>query len=202
MAALPVDERPRALLNASGINYYGDTGDRRVDERDPAGDGFLANLCRVWEAATRPAEDAGIRVVVMRTGMPLAKGGGFLKPLLLPFRLGLGGRLASGRQYQPWLSMVDWQAIMLFLLDRPDIAGPVNVVGPEPVTNAELTRALAEVLHRPAILPLPQLVLRVAVGEMVVDALDSVRAMPGVLTEAGFTYRHTDVRSALRSAVE
>jgi len=201
MAALPESERPRVLLSSSGVNYYGDTGDRRVDERDPAGDGFLADLCRVWEAATHPAEDAGVRVVRLRTGLPLGKGGGFLKPFLLPFRLGVGGRLGSGRQYQPWLSIVDWQAILLFLLDREDIAGPVNVVGPEPVTNAEFTRALAEVLHRPALLPVPRFALRVVIGEMIVDALASLRIMPGVLTDAGFTYRHNDVRSALRSAV-
>jgi len=200
MAALPRAERPRAFLGQSGVNYYGDTGDTKVDERDPAGEGFLADLCQAWEGATRPAEDAGVRVVRMRTGLPLAREG-FLKPLLRVFRLGIGGRLGNGRQYHPWMSMVDWQAALLFLLDRDDISGPVNVVGPEPVTNAEFTRALARVLHRPALFPVPKFALRVVIGEFSTDALASVRVMPAVLTASGFTYRYTDVTSALRAGL-
>jgi uncharacterized protein len=200
IAALPEAQRPRTFLGQSGVNFYGDTGDLRVDEQTPPGEGFLADLCRVWEAATRPAEDAGVRVVHMRTGLPLAKDG-FLKPLLRVFNLGIGGRLGNGREYHPWLSMVDWQAAMLFLLDRDDVSGPVNVVGPDPVTNAELTRALAAVLHRPAVFMVPRFALRIALGEFSNEALASLRVMPGVLTDAGFTFQHRDVTSAIRAGL-
>ncbi|MEV1144684.1 TIGR01777 family oxidoreductase [Micromonospora sp. NPDC049799] len=201
IAGLPAADRPTVLLNSSAVGWYGDTGDRSVEEDAPAGEGFLADVCRVWEAATRPAEDAGVRVVRLRTGLPLHRDGGLLKPQLLPFRLGIAGRLGSGRQWLPWISMTDWLDATRFLLDRDDLAGPVNMVGPTPVTNAEFTRELARQLHRPAVIPIPALALRVALGGFAQDALASTRVLPGVLTRARFAYRHPDLSSALHAAL-
>lgn len=201
LAGLPTADRPAVLVNSSAIGWYGDTGDRAVEEDAPAGDGFLADVCRVWEAATGPAEDAGVRVVRLRTGLPLHRDGGLLKPQLLPFRLGVGGKLGSGRQWVPWISMADWLAAVTFLLDRDDVAGPVNLVGPNPVTNAEFTRALAEALHRPAVMPIPGIGLRVALGGFADEALKSARVLPGVLRRAGFTFRHPDLTTALKEAL-
>ncbi|MET8122262.1 TIGR01777 family oxidoreductase [Micromonospora sp. NPDC005189] len=201
IAGLPAAERPRVLLNSSAVGWYGNTGDRVVEEDAPAGEGFLADVCRVWEAATRPAEDAGVRVVRLRTGLPLHRDGGLLKPQLLPFKLGIAGRLGSGRQWLPWISMADWLEAIRFLLDRDDIAGPVNVVGPNPVTNADFTRELARQLHRPAVIPIPGLALKVALGGFAHEALTSTRVLPGVLTRAAYPYRHPDLPSALQSAL-
>ncbi|MEU5944565.1 TIGR01777 family oxidoreductase [Micromonospora sp. NPDC047465] len=201
IAGLPDGDRPRVLLNSSAVGWYGNTGDRTVEEDAPAGEGFLADVCRVWEAATRPAEDAGVRVVRLRTGLPLHRDGGLLKPQLLPFKLGIAGRLGSGRQWLPWISLVDWLDAAVFLLARDDVAGPVNVVGPAPVTNADFTRELARQLRRPAIIPIPALALKVALGGFAHEALTSTRVLPGVLTEAGFAFRHPDLAGALRAAL-
>jgi uncharacterized protein (TIGR01777 family) len=201
IAHLPAADRPGALLQASAVGWYGDTGDRKVTEESPAGSGFLADVCRVWEAAARPAEDAGTRVVIMRTGLPLDQDGGLLKPQMLPFRLGIGGRLGGGRQWLPWISLEDWLRAVDFLLDRDDIAGPVNVVGPEPVTNAEFTATFGRVLNRPAVLMVPGLALQIALGGFAGEALKSQRVMPGVLERAGFTWSHPTLESGLRAAV-
>ncbi|AVT39484.1 TIGR01777 family oxidoreductase [Plantactinospora sp. BB1] len=201
IAALPAEQRPRTLLNGSAIGWYGDTGDRPVEEDEPAGEGFMADLCRVWEAATAPAEQAGVRVVRLRIGLPLEHSGGLLKPQLLPYRLGIAGKFGSGRQWIPWISMADWLAAMTFLLDREEIAGPVNVVGPAPVTNAEFTRALGRALHRPTVMPVPGIALRILLGELSVESLRSLRVLPGVLNRAGFAYRHPDLASALQAAL-
>lgn len=202
LAALPPGSRPATLLNQSAVGWYGDTGDKPVDESAPGGEGFLSDVCKVWEAATRPAEDAGVRVVRMRTGLPLDASGGLLKPMLLPFRLGVGGRLGGGRQYISWIALDDWLAAVRFLLDRDDLAGPVNVVGPHPCTNAEFTEALGRAVHRPAVLPVPSVALRVALGGFAHEALVSQRVLPGVLTRAGFGFRYQTVTSALRVALE
>ncbi|MFE9692688.1 TIGR01777 family oxidoreductase [Micromonospora sp. NPDC005806] len=201
IAGLAAADRPAAMLNASAVGWYGNTGDRVVEEDSPAGDGFLADVCRVWEAATRPAEDADVRVVRLRTGLPLHRDGGMLKPQLLPFRLGIAGKLGSGRQWLPWISMRDWLDAVAFLLAREDLAGPVNVAGPSPVTNAEFTRELARQLHRPAIIPVPALALKIALGGFAHEALTSARVLPGVLTKAGFSYTHRDLPSALHAAL-
>ena len=195
-------ERPRTLLQGSAIGWYGDTGDRRVTEESPAGSGFLADVCRVWEAAARPAEDAGTRVVLMRTGFPLSAEGGLLKPQMLPFRLGVGGKLAGGRQWFPWIALSDWLDAVEFLLERQDIAGPVNVVGPDPVTNATFTEALGRLLHRPTVMPVPGFALQVVLGELAGETLRSQRVMPGVLSRAGFRWAHPTLESALRAALE
>lgn len=201
IAGLPAADRPAVLLNSSAVGWYGNTGDRAVTEEAPAGEGFLADVCRVWEAATRPAEDAGVRVVRLRTGLPLHRDGGLLKPQLLPFRLGVAGKLGSGRQWLPWISLRDWLDAAKSLLARDDVAGPVNVVGPAPVTNAEFTRELARQLHRPAIMPIPALALKVALGGFAQEALTSTRVLPGVLDKAGFTWAHPDLPGALRAAL-
>ncbi|MEV4759207.1 TIGR01777 family oxidoreductase [Micromonospora sp. NPDC049559] len=201
MAAVPADSRPAALLNASAIGWYGDTGDRPVEEDAPAGEGFLADLCRVWEAATGPAEDAGVRVVRLRSGYPLHRDGGYLKPQLLPFRLGVGGPLGGGRQWLPWISLADWLAAVEFLLAREDLAGPVNVVGPAPATNREFTREFGAALHRPAVFPVPGFALKILLGGLAVEALSSTRVLPGVLSRAGFSYRHPELRAAFRAAL-
>lgn len=201
LAALPAPTRPSVLLNASGVHWYGDTGDRAADEDAPAGAGFMADLCRVWEAASRPAEEAGVRVVRLRTGLVLHRSGGMLKPLLRQFRLGVGGRLGSGRQYMPVISRADWVAAAVFLLDQSDVDGPVNMVGPAPVTNAEFAKAFGAELRRPALLPVPAFALRAVVGEFATEALMSIRAVPKVLSRAGFQFQHPDVRSALHAAV-
>ncbi|MER7167449.1 TIGR01777 family oxidoreductase [Micromonospora sp. NPDC000207] len=201
IAGLPVADRPKVLVNASAVGWYGNTGDRVVEEDAPAGDGFLADVCRVWEAATRPAEDAGVRVVRLRTGLPLHRDGGLLKPQLLPFKLGIAGRLGSGRQWLPWIAMTDWLSVVTFLLDRADLAGPVNGVGPAPVTNADFTRELARQLHRPAIIPIPAVALKIALGGFAQEALTSARVLPGVLGGAGFDYRHPDLPGALHAAL-
>jgi uncharacterized protein (TIGR01777 family) len=195
-------EPPATFISSSGINIYGDTGDRVVDETDTPGEGFFPDLCRVWEASTRPAEEAGVRVVLLRSGVPLEKDEGFLKPQLLPFRLGIGGPIAGGRQWVPWISLDDWlRAVGFVLTERTDIAGPVNVCAPVPVTNAEFTKAFGAALHRPAVLPVPEFGVRLVVGGVAELAVMSTRAVPGVLSRAGFPFRHQDVRSALAEAL-
>ena len=199
---LPAEDRPRALLQSSAVGWYGDTGDREVTEDAPAGTGFLADVCRVWEAAARPAEDAGTRVALLRTGLPLDARGGLLKPQMPLFRAGAGAKLGGGKQWVPWISLTDWLDAVDFLLGRDDLAGPVNLVGPAPATNADLTRTLGKVLNRPALLQVPGLALQVALGEFAHEALRSQRVLPGVLTRAGFTFTHPDLESALRAAVD
>ncbi len=200
-AIAAADRRPAVFLAASSVGWYGDTGETEVDEHAPPGEGYLADVARVWEAATGPAERAGVRVVRLRTGFPLYRDGGLLGPMILPFQLGLGGRIGSGRQWQPWISMVDWLEAAVFLLHRDDIAGPVNMVGPAPVRSIELTRALARELHRPAVLPIPGPLLRLLLNEFGTDVLVSKRVVPDVLQRAGFSFIHTDVRSAIRAAL-
>lgn len=202
LAALPADTRPGVLLNASGVGFYGDTGDTPVDETSPAGDRFLSGLAQLWEAATEPAAEAGVRVVLLRTGLPLHASGGLLAPLLIPFRLGAGPRLGSGRQWWPWISVTDWEDAVRFLLDRADLSGPVNLTGPHPDTNAVFTRTLAGLLHRPALVSVPSFVLKAAGGEFAEEALISQRVLPGVLTSAGFAFRHPTLRDALRAALD
>jgi uncharacterized protein (TIGR01777 family) len=201
ISRLPEADRPRTLLQGTAVGWYGDTGDRRVTEEAPAGQGFLSDVCRVWEAAARPAEDSGTRVVLLRSGLPLDQDGGLLKPQMAIFRAGLGGRLGSGRQYVPWMALDDWLRAVEFTLEHDEVSGPVNVVGPDPVTNAEFTETLGRVLHRPAVLFVPGLALQVALGGFADEALRSQRVMPGALSKAGFEWAHPTLESALRVAV-
>ena len=193
---------PGTLLNASAIGFYGNRGSEVLDESAPAGDGYFPDVCRAWEAATRTAEDAGVRVCHLRTGLVVGPGGGLLKRMVPLFRAGLGGRLGSGRQYQSWISLADTVGAIRFLAGRADIAGPVNLTAPEPVTNAELTRALAEALHRPAVLPAPGFGLRMVLGEFAGNVTDSTRVVPGVLTGAGYRYEHPKISIALQWSLD
>ena len=186
------------LINASGVGYYGDTGGRIVDESAPAGQGFLAQLSADWEAATRPASAAGVRVVLARAGVVLSPAGGLLSKLRPLFALGLGGRLAGGRQYMPWISLEDEIRALLFAMDNPKLAGPVNLTGPAPVTNSEFTAALGRALNRPAPWLVPGFALRALLGEFAGDGLlGGQRAIPAALERAGFTFRHNTIGEAL-----
>jgi len=188
---------PSVLLSGSAIGWYGDTGGREVDETSPAGSGFLPDVVREWEAAARPAEEAGIRVVTMRSGVVISRRGGVLARMLPPFRLGLGARLGSGTQVMSWITLADYAAIVSFLLAHPEIAGPVNLTTPHPVTNAEFTSALAEAVHRPGLLFLPEPALKLALGGVSSDILASARVMPRRLTAAGYRFRFPDLPAAL-----
>lgn len=201
LAALPVDERPRTLLNASGVHFYGDTGDSPVDEEAPPGTGFLPELCVAWEAAARVAEESGIRVVRFRTGLVLDRQATMMKIFTLVFNVGLGGKIAGGRGWMPWISLRDWVSAVSFLLARDDLHGPVNLVGPNPVRNAEFAKTLGRVMHRPTLFPTPKFGVRLVAGEFGVTATNSIRALPAVLGRSGFTFRDSELDQALRLAV-
>jgi uncharacterized protein (TIGR01777 family) len=201
-AILAAEPRPPVLLCGSAIGYYGDTGGQVADETAPPGTGFLADLVRDWEAATRPAADAGVRVVNLRSGIVLAREGGMLGPLTLPFKLGLGTQIGPGTQYLSWIALTDEVRAIRFLLDRSDLSGPVNLTAPNAATNAEFTRAFAQALRRPALLRLPAPVLRTALGEVSTELLSSSRIKPAKLLEAGFTFTYPDIGPALRSILQ
>ena len=193
---------PRVMLAASATGVYGSRRDEILDERSGPGKGFLAELCREWEAAAQPAAEAGIRVVNLRFGVVLGRGDGALGKMLPLFRLGLGGRLGSGRQWMSWVALEDAVAAILFALDTTALAGPINVTAPEPVTNAEFTRALGRAVHRPAILPAPAFALKLALGEMADEALlASARAVPARLIEAGFQFAQPTLDAALAATL-
>ncbi|HEY6487844.1 MAG: TIGR01777 family oxidoreductase [Terracidiphilus sp.] len=193
---------PHTFVVASAVGVYGDRGGETVDEASPPGQGFLADLCRAWEAAAQPARDAGIRVVHLRFGVVLGEGPGALGKMLPIFRWGLGGRLGSGRQWMSWVSMEDAIAAIVFALESPALDGAVNLTAPQPVTNAEYTRALAQALHRPAVLPVPAFALRLALGPMADEALlQSIRALPAKLIAAGFQFKHPRLEDALAAAI-
>ncbi len=192
---------PAVLVNASASGYYGDRGEEELTESGRPGDTFLAGLCVAWEAATEPARAAGVRVVLLRTGLVVGPGGGLLKPMLLPYRLGLGFRLGSGRQWWPWVSLADWLGAVEFAIANGTVAGPVNVSGPVPARNAEFARTLGKALHRPAALAVPALALRLGLGEFATESLASQRMLPTALTTAGYEFTHPDLESALRWAV-
>jgi uncharacterized protein (TIGR01777 family) len=201
-AAVAADPgRPRVLLSASAVGFYGDTGSRTVTEQDPAGSDFLAQVCAQWEAATAPAEAAGIRVVHLRTGLVLGRGAMLIQVLGTVFKLGLGGRMGSGRQYWPWISLDDEIGAMRHLLTA-DVSGPINLTGPAPVTNAEFTQELARQLHRPAVIPVPAFAINLALGEFGRSSVTAgQRALPVRLEESGYRFIHTDLPSALRAAI-
>jgi hypothetical protein len=206
-----LDSPPAVLVCGSAVGWYGDTGDREVDESAAPGAGFLADLVRDWEQAADPARSAGIRTAHLRTGLVLAAGGGTLGKLLPLFKLGLGIPLGSGDQYMSWIAIDDEVGALRFLIDRQDVAGPVNGTAPDPVTNTEFTRALNEALGNPGVLglPVPGLrlpgsllhvptpALRLALGEMAGELLSSARVIPRRLTEAGYAFRYPDIGPAL-----
>lgn len=194
--------RPRVLLSGSAIGWYGDRGDEVLTEASAPGTGFLADVCREWEGAAGAAEAAGVRTVFLRTGLVLAADGGALAKMLLLFKLGVGGRMGSGRQWWSWIAIDDWVAAASFLVDA-DVAGPVNLTGPEPVTNAAFTKALGSVLRRPTLVPVPAFGPRLLLGRALAHELlsSSQRVEPAVLEEAGYQFRHRDVTAALRAVL-
>ena len=192
-------ERPSAFLCASAVGYYGSRGEEILDEASPPGHGFLADVCRDWEAAASRAADGGVRTCSLRIGIVLAREGGALAKLALPFRLGLGGPLGVGRQWVPWIHADDVVALMLFLLREERAQGPVNAVAPEPVRNLELTRVIARVLRRPARLRAPAFALRAALGELADELLGSRRVLPKRAQELGFRFEHPSIASALEA---
>jgi uncharacterized protein (TIGR01777 family) len=191
-------KKPRVFVCASAIGYYGDRGDELLNEDSAPGGDFLAELCRDWEAACQPARDAGIRVVNLRIGVVLSARGGALAKMLLPFRLGLGGVVGSGKQYMSWIALDDLVEILVHAIHDENLAGPVNAVAPESVTNREYTKTLGKVLSRPTIAPLPAFAAKLAFGEMA-DALllSSTRVEAGKLSAAGFSYRTPTLEEAL-----
>lgn len=193
---------PSVFVSASAIGYYGDTGDRLVDEASPPGSDFQAEVCVAWEAAAAPAVEAGIRVVHPRTGIVLAQHGGALKPMLPLFRLGVGGKLASGQQWWSWITLRDAVRAMMHLIDG-DLSGPVNVVGPNPSRNVEVTKALGAALGRPAAVPVPRFALDLRLGKELAEALGygSVRVASRKLAESGFSFTSETIEDALAEVV-
>ncbi len=193
------EQRPEVLLSGSAVGFYGDGGERELHEDSPpVTTDFAAQLCGAWEETAQRASTLGIRVVILRTGLVLAKDGGFLKRLLPPFKLGLGGPLGNGRQWMPWIHIADQIELIDFLMRRQQASGPYNACAPHPERNADFARALGRELHRPAILPAPAFVLRAALGELSGLLLGGQRALPTRLQEAGFSFRfiHLDVALA------
>lgn len=189
---------PSVLVNASAIGFYGDRGDEVLDEASPRGAGFLADLAADWEEAALAAQSLGVRTVLLRFGVILGAGGGALQRMLLPFKLGLGGRLGSGRQWWSWVSLDDVVGAAVFAVETDSLQGPVNVTAPEPIRNQDFTRVLARHLHRPALFPAPAPALRALLGPMADELLlSSTRALPKALQQAGFAFRHSDLAEAL-----
>jgi len=198
-----LEKRPSVLVSASAIGWYGDRGDEILDETAAQGSGFLSDVTAAWEAAAEPAADAGIRVVHPRTGIVLSKDGGALRRLLLPFKLGVGGRTGSGNQWWSWITLEDEVRALTHLALSSSLAGPVNLTAPNPVTNQEFVRILGSVLRRPAVLPTPSLALKAMLGSEMADALlfQSQRVVPARLVGDGFTFESPTLREALRSLI-
>lgn len=193
-----LDRKPRVLLSASGIDYYPDAGDEVLTEQSPAGSGFLTDVCIQWEGATAPAQAAGIRTCLLRTGIVQSADGGALKKTLPPFKLGVGGRLGSGDQWWSWISIDDHVRAMLHLIDS-EVEGPVNMTAPNPVTNQQYTKALGRELGRPTLLPIPKLGPRLLLGKELSETLlySSRRVLPTVLEASGFVFRHPTIEVCL-----
>ncbi|MEO7262351.1 MAG: TIGR01777 family oxidoreductase [Jatrophihabitantaceae bacterium] len=202
LAGLPAELRPRSFLSASAIGYYGERADEPLPESAAAGTGFMADLVTRWEAATEAASRAGVRVVTLRTGLVLSSTGGLMKRLVPLFKLGAGGKLGSGRQYQAWITLADEIGAIRHILLTEQLHGPVNLVGPGPVRNAEFSAELAKALHRPALLPAPAFGLRLVLGKFADEGvLVSQRVLPEKLAASGYRFDHPDVRSALAWAI-
>ncbi|WP_426497648.1 TIGR01777 family oxidoreductase [Streptomyces sp. D54] len=200
-AVASLDTPPRVLLAGSAIGFYGDTGDRPVDESAPPGDGFLPSVCEEWEAATAAAEEAGIRTVHARTGLVVGREGGAWGRLFPLFKAGLGGRLGNGRQYWSFIALHDHVAALRHILDTESLTGPVNLTGPKPVTNAEVTAAMGRVLRRPTLFPAPAPALRLVLGEFAEDVLGSQRVIPAKLLDSGFSFAFPGIDAAIRAAL-
>jgi uncharacterized protein (TIGR01777 family) len=201
LGELEPEERPRVLVSGSGAGWYGHRGDERLDESTPEpGDDFLAQLSVDWEAEARRGEALGVRVVVNRTGVVLSESGGALEKMLPFFKAGIGGPVAGGRQYVPWVHVDDVVGATIFSLEHEEASGPVNVTAPEPVTNKELSKTLGRVLRRPAFAPVPALAVKTLYGEMAEIVITGQRAVPGRLTELGYVFKQPELEPALRDA--
>jgi uncharacterized protein len=190
---------PSVWVNASAVGYYGNRGADAVHEHSPAGHGFLAELCQAWEAATAPAAQRGVRVVIPRFGVVLSADGGALARMLPVFRLGLGGRLGSGQQFMPWISLTDAVSVIRFLLGASQVSGPVNTVAPEATTNQEFTEVLGRALHRPALVAVPNFALRGVLGELSQVVLEGANVRPRVLEHVGFRFDYPRLEDALEA---
>jgi uncharacterized protein (TIGR01777 family) len=194
-------QRPRVLVSANAVGYYGDRGAERLTEDSAPGEDWLAQVCVAWEDAALEARGNGLRVCVLRTGVVLDSGGGALAKMLPPFRLGVGGPVAGGRQYVSWIALEDLAALYLAAIDDDRFDGPFNATAPAPVTNAELSRALGRALHRPAVLPVPAAALKLLYGEMAEIVTDSQNAVPARALELGHEFEHTELAAALAAAL-
>jgi uncharacterized protein (TIGR01777 family) len=192
---------PKVLVCASAVGYYGDGGEGELDEMSPPGTDFLAKVCVEWEQAAVEATSLGMRVVCVRMGVVLGRGGGALARMLTPFRMGVGGRLGTGKQWMPWVALDDVVGIFLHAVSSPGVEGPLNAVAPTPVTNADFTQALGRAVHRPAILPMPALALRLALGEMSTVLLGSQKVIPRRTLASGYVFRQVDLSGCLQAAV-
>jgi uncharacterized protein len=201
-ALAKAEEKPRVFVCGSAVGFYGDRGEEMLDEESAPGTGFLAEVCQEWEAATQAAAEVGIRTVQMRTGMVLSPKGGALGKMLTPFKLGLGGRVGSGRQWMSWIDVQDMVGAIHHILNNDLLQGPVNMVAPRPVTNEEFTRTLGSVLGRPTVLPLPEFAVKLAFGEMgETILLGSQRVGPGQLVRSGYPFRFGTLRKSLESVL-
>jgi hypothetical protein len=200
-AVASLDSPPRVFVNGSAIGFYGDTGDRAVDESAPAGDGFLSSVCVEWEGATAAVREAGVRTVFARTGLVVAGKGGAWGKLLPLFKAGLGGRMGSGGQYWSFVSLHDEVAAIRHLIDTESLSGPFNLTAPEPLTNREITEVMGRVLHRPTFFAVPGPLLRLPLGEMSSEILGSQRVLPTRLLESGFSFAFPTIEGALREAL-
>jgi len=201
-AVAKASKRPRRLITASAIGYYGDRGDEILNEKSAPGTGFLPDVCREWEAATQAATDAGIQTVQLRTGVVLSLKGGALKKMLPPFRMGVGGNFGSGGQWMSWIHIQDWIGAVHHILKNDLLQGPVNMVGPKPVTNAEFTKTLASELHRPAIFPVPEFAAKLLFGQMADEVLiSSQRVEPARLVTSGYPFQFSDLAKALENCL-
>lgn len=194
------EQKPGVLISGSAVGWYGDGGERELDENaQPVSEDFASRLCIAWEETAQRAETLGIRVVLVRTGLVLADEGGMLQRLLPPFKMGMGGPIGNGRQWMPWVHIEDQIALIDFLMNREDARGPYNACAPSPARNRDFAKTLASVLHRPSFMPMPAVALRLLLGELSILLLGGQRARPDRLQEAGFTFRFTDLRAALES---
>ncbi|WP_282369475.1 TIGR01777 family oxidoreductase [Pseudomonas sp. PS02290] len=194
------EQKPDVLISGSAVGWYGDGGERELDENaQPVSEDFASRLCIAWEETAQRAETLGIRVVLVRTGLVLADEGGMLQRLLPPFKMGMGGPIGNGRQWMPWVHIEDQIALIDFLMSRDDARGPYNACAPSPARNRDFAKTLASVLHRPSFMPMPAVALRVLLGELSILLLGGQRARPDRLQEAGFTFRFTDLRAALEN---
>jgi uncharacterized protein (TIGR01777 family) len=200
-AMLAAPQQPSVFVCGSAVGIYGDRGDEKLDEQSASGKDFLANLCKEWEAEANRARAAGIRTVEVRTGVVLARDGGALKKILPPFKMGVGGPLGNGRQWFPWIHLDDIVGIFDFALNNVVLNAPINATAPDVVTNAEFTRQLGKVVHRPAFLPVPEFALKLLFGEMAVILLASQLALPKVVLEAGYQFHYPSLTPALENIV-